>query len=54
VYAIRRDVLWQYEHWSEARLQICLLPRERAVDIDSELDFQLVEFLMQKQRGHSE
>jgi CMP-N,N'-diacetyllegionaminic acid synthase len=46
VYAIRRDTLWKYSHWSEARFQIYRLPRERAIDIDSELDFRLVEFLM--------
>jgi CMP-N,N'-diacetyllegionaminic acid synthase len=46
VYAIRRDTLWKYNHWSEARLQIYRLPRERAIDIDNELDFRLVEFLM--------
>jgi CMP-N,N'-diacetyllegionaminic acid synthase len=47
VYAIARDVLWRCEHWSEAKLQIYPLPRERTVDIDSEFDFALVEYLMQ-------
>jgi CMP-N,N'-diacetyllegionaminic acid synthase len=46
VYAIRRDTLWKYSHWSEAKIQIYCLPRERAIDIDSELDFRLAEFLM--------
>jgi CMP-N,N'-diacetyllegionaminic acid synthase len=50
VYAMVRDVLWRYEHWSEAKLQIYLLPRERAIDIDSEFDFSLVEYLMQVQK----
>ena len=50
VYAIRRHALWQYEHWSEAKFQIYPLARERAIDIDSELDFHLVEFLMQQQQ----
>jgi CMP-N,N'-diacetyllegionaminic acid synthase len=54
VYAIRRHALWQYEHWSEAKFQIYRLPRERAIDIDSELDFHLVEFLMQQQRERNE
>ncbi len=53
VYAIRRDTLWEYSHWSQARLQIYHLPRERALDIDSELDFRLTEFLMrQKATNH--
>jgi CMP-N,N'-diacetyllegionaminic acid synthase len=50
IYAIVRDALWQYEHWSEAKLQIYPLPRERAIDIDSEFDFALVEYLMQAQK----
>jgi N-acylneuraminate cytidylyltransferase/CMP-N,N'-diacetyllegionaminic acid synthase len=53
VYAIRRDTLWRYEHWSEARLQIHVIPRERAIDIDSETDFRLVEYLMRPGRGES-
>lgn len=46
VFAIRRGALWQYEHWSQARLQILVVPRERAIDIDSEADFRLTEYLM--------
>jgi len=46
VYAIRRDTLWRYGHWSQARFEIYCLPRERAIDIDSKLDFRLAEFLM--------
>jgi N-acylneuraminate cytidylyltransferase/CMP-N,N'-diacetyllegionaminic acid synthase len=48
VFAIRRDALWKYEHWSQARLQIHVIPRERALDIDSEIDFFLVECLMER------
>lgn len=46
VFAIRHDALWKYEHWSQSKLQICLMPRERAIDIDSEIDFHFVEYLM--------
>jgi CMP-N,N'-diacetyllegionaminic acid synthase len=53
VYAIRRDALWDHEHWSRARMEICVIPRERAVDIDTELDFRFVEYLMARQgEGH--
>jgi N-acylneuraminate cytidylyltransferase/CMP-N,N'-diacetyllegionaminic acid synthase len=45
VYAIRRDALWAYEHWSQARVRVHAIPRERAVDIDTESDFRFVEFL---------
>lgn len=50
VYAIRRDALWTYSHWAESRMQIHIIPRERAVDIDSEIDFRFVEYLMQKKQ----
>jgi CMP-N,N'-diacetyllegionaminic acid synthase len=46
VYAVRRDALWKYNHWSQSSMQISLIPRERAVDIDSELDYQFVAYLM--------
>src|SRR3954454_2321560 len=47
VFAIRRSALWDYEHWSESRFEIFVVPRERALDIDSELDFQFVQFLLE-------
>jgi CMP-N,N'-diacetyllegionaminic acid synthase len=46
VYAIRHDALWQFEHWALSRLQVHILPRERAIDIDTEVDFRFVEYLM--------
>ena len=45
VFAVRRDVLWACEHWSQARFAIHVMPRERAVDIDTEVDYRLVESL---------
>lgn len=48
-YAIRRDALWKYDHWAHSKMKICLMPHERAVDIDTELDFRFVEFLMKTQ-----
>jgi CMP-N,N'-diacetyllegionaminic acid synthase len=49
VYAIRRDSLWQFEHWALSRMQIHVIPRERAVDIDTEIDFRFVEYLIKLQ-----
>jgi len=49
VYAVRREALWQYSHWSQSSMRISLIPRTRAVDIDSELDFSFVEYLMDLQ-----
>ena len=45
-YVIKRSALYDYAHWSQARCKIYPIPRERAVDIDTELDFKIVEFLM--------
>jgi CMP-N,N'-diacetyllegionaminic acid synthase len=49
VYAIRRSALWDFEHWSQAQYRIVVIPRERAIDIDTETDFRFVEFLMTQQ-----
>ncbi len=46
VFAMQRGALWEREHWSGCRMTICVVPRERAVDIDTEFDWSLVEFLM--------
>lgn len=46
-YVVKKSALYQFEHWSKARCKIYQMPRERAVDIDTELDFKLVEFLIE-------
>ena len=46
VFAIKAWALFKYKHWSEARLGIVVIPRERAWDVDTPLDFEIVEFLM--------
>ena len=45
-YVIKKQALYAYEHWSTAKCKIYPIPRDRAVDIDTELDFKMVEFLM--------
>jgi N-acylneuraminate cytidylyltransferase/CMP-N,N'-diacetyllegionaminic acid synthase len=45
-YVIKKSALYAYEHWSKAKCMIHEIPRERAVDIDTEIDFKIVEFLM--------
>jgi CMP-N,N'-diacetyllegionaminic acid synthase len=45
-YVIKKEALYQYQHWSEAKSMISEMPRERSIDIDTELDFKLIEFLM--------
>lgn len=51
IFAIRRDALWRHDHWSQCKLTLSVLPRERAVDIDTEFDFRLVESLLERRLG---
>jgi CMP-N,N'-diacetyllegionaminic acid synthase len=46
VFAIKVSALEKYEHWSQARMSIVVIPRERGWDIDTPLDWDIVEFLM--------
>ena len=50
VFAFRRDRLMSVIHLFDGRWGGIIVPRERAIDIDSELDLEFVEFLMQKRR----
>ncbi len=45
-YVVKKSALYEYEHWSRAKCRIYGIPRERAIDIDTEMDFKIVEFLM--------
>ena len=49
-YVVKKSALYEYEHWSKARCKIHPIPRERAVDIDTEIDFKIVEFLMENNK----
>jgi N-acylneuraminate cytidylyltransferase/CMP-N,N'-diacetyllegionaminic acid synthase len=49
-YVIKKSALYNFEHWSKAKCMIHAIPRERAVDIDTEMDFKIVEFLMDYKR----
>lgn len=45
-YVVKKSALYNFEHWSKAKCKIFPIPRERAIDIDTEIDFKIVEFLM--------
>ncbi len=45
-YVVKKEALYNYSHWSKARCKIFPIPRERAIDIDTEVDFSIVEFLI--------
>ncbi len=45
-YVVKKSALYEFEHWSKAKCKIYPMPRERAIDIDTNIDFKIVEFLM--------
>ncbi|GAB3218811.1 acylneuraminate cytidylyltransferase family protein [Algoriphagus aestuariicola] len=47
-FVIKRSALYSYPHWSKAPCMIYPMPRERALDIDTALDFDLIEFLLNR------
>lgn len=47
-FVIKKSALYSYPHWSKAPSRIYPMPRERAIDIDSSLDFDLIEFLLNR------
>ncbi|MDX5337608.1 MAG: acylneuraminate cytidylyltransferase family protein [Cyclobacteriaceae bacterium] len=49
-FVIKKSALYHYPHWSAAPCMIYPMPRERAIDIDSELDFELIEFLINRKK----
>ncbi len=49
VYVIKKQALYDYKHWSDAKCLIFEIPRKNAIDIDTEFDFELVEYLMKKE-----
>lgn len=51
VFAWRRSSLMSVTHLYEGRWGATIIPRERAVDVDYELDFQFIEFLLRRGRG---
>ncbi len=44
-YVVKKEALYQYKHWSEAKCLISEMPRERSIDIDTAFDFKLIEFI---------
>ena len=50
-YAARRDFIMASTWTWDGRVTTYDVPRERGLDIDTELDFGFAEFLMQRSRG---
>ncbi|MDG2992385.1 acylneuraminate cytidylyltransferase family protein [Candidatus Synechococcus calcipolaris G9] len=51
VYVWRRDILFNYPTIFNIDTQIFVMPEERSIDIDTELDFEIVEFLIRRRVG---
>lgn len=51
IYVWRRDSFFQCKTVLVADTLLYEMPEERSIDIDSELDFEIVEFLMKKRKG---
>jgi CMP-N-acetylneuraminic acid synthetase len=51
VFAIRAKALWEYDHWSRARMRIVELDREEGWDIDGPLDLEIVRLLFERRAG---
>ena len=47
-YAARPGFVLNHDHMFEGRVKVVVVPAERALDIDSELDFSLAEFYMRR------
>jgi N-acylneuraminate cytidylyltransferase/CMP-N,N'-diacetyllegionaminic acid synthase len=47
-YVIKRSALYNFEHWSKAKCKVYSIPRDRAIDIDSEIDFMIASFLINR------
>lgn len=50
VYMVKKNALYDFDHWSKARCKLFEIPREHAIDIDTEIDFSFVEFLLNEQK----
>lgn len=51
IFAWRRAALATVEHLFAGRWGACVIPRQRAVDIDDEMDLRFVEFLLRDRAG---
>jgi len=53
VFAVKRSALFEWDHWSLAPMAIYVIPRERAWDIDDEIDLEFVDYLRRRGAGRT-
>ena len=51
IYVWRHEALFDFPTVFNADTQLFVMPEERSVDIDTELDFEIVEFLMERRNS---
>lgn len=51
VYVVEREALFKYDHWSNAKCSISPIEREYALDIDTQFDFEFMEFLLEREKN---
>jgi CMP-N,N'-diacetyllegionaminic acid synthase len=44
-FVVKKSALYNYSHWSQTICRVYEMPRERALDIDEEIDFELIKQL---------
>ncbi len=49
-FVIKRSAIFNFTHWSQGRCRVYHMDRYRAIDIDTQFDFELVEFIMKKNK----
>jgi CMP-N,N'-diacetyllegionaminic acid synthase len=50
-FVVKKSALYNYSHWSQAVCRVYEMPRERALDIDEEIDFELIELLLNRRNA---
>ena len=49
-FVVKKSALYNYSHWSQAVCRVYEIPRERALDIDEEIDFDIINLLLNRHR----
>src|SRR5205085_7315280 len=50
-FVVKKSALFNYSHWSQAVCRIYEIPRERALDIDEEIDFEMIKLLLNQRKA---
>jgi N-acylneuraminate cytidylyltransferase len=51
-FVLRPEFILEKEHIWDGRIRGVVIPQERAIDIDTELDFEVADFLMRKRQAN--